>query len=73
MDLWRNSCGGDGRVAMELGCDYGDLGFDPEPEPVLVPDPSQDEKFSQHDVRRLVNTTFVFLQDIWGSRLADQQ
>ena len=54
MDSWRSSCGGDGRVAMELGCDYGDLGFDPEPEPVLVPDPSQqDEGFSQQDVRPL--------------------
>ena len=29
---------------MELGCDYGDLGFDPGPKPVLVPDPSQEEK-----------------------------
>ncbi len=58
---------------MELGCGYGDLGFDPEPKPVLVPDPSQDEKFSQQDVRRLINTTVVSLQDIWGSHLADQQ
>ena len=31
---------------MELGCDYGDLGFDPEPESVLVPDPSQDDRMS---------------------------
>ncbi len=58
---------------MELGCDYGDLRFVPEPESVPVADPSQDEKFSQQDVRRLVNTTFVLLQDIWGSHLADQQ
>ncbi len=57
---------------MDLGCDYGDLGFNPERESVLVPDPSQDEKFSQQDVRRLVHRTFVLLQDIWGSHLADQ-
>ena len=48
---------------MELGCDYEDLGFDPELESVPVPDPSQDD-LCQQDVRRLVNTTFVFLQDI---------
>ncbi len=73
MDSWRSSCGGDGRVAMELDGDYVDLGFDPEPEPVLVPDPNQGEKFGQQNFPRLVNTTFIFLQDIWGSRLADQQ
>ena len=59
-------------MAGEPGCGYGERGFDPEPESLPVPDPSQDD-FSQQDVRRLVHTTFVFLQDIWGSRLADQQ
>ena len=31
-------------MATELGCDYEDVRFGPEPEPVLVPDPSQEEK-----------------------------
>ncbi len=59
-------------MAWELGCDYREHGFDPELESLPVPDPSQDD-FSQEDVWYLAHTTFVFLQDVWGSHLADQQ
>ena len=57
---------------MELGCDYEDLGFDTEPKSLLVPDLGQDDRFNQEDVWYLVQTTFVLLQDVWGSLLADQ-
>ncbi len=59
-------------MVMVLGCDYGDHGFNPEPESVPVPDPTRDD-FGQEDVWYLVHTTVVFLRDIWGSHLADQQ
>ena len=59
-------------MATELGCDYGEYRFDLESESLPVPGPSQDD-LCQQDVRHLVNTIFVFLQDIWGSHLADQQ
>ena len=57
-------CVDDGRVVMELGCDYGDLAFDPEPKSVLDPDGSQDDRFNQENVWYLVHTTFVLLQDV---------
>ncbi len=60
-------------MAVELGCYYRDFGFNPEPKSVLVPDPSQDDRFNQEDVWYLIHTTFVLLQDVWGSRLVDQQ
>ncbi len=28
-DFWKSSCGGNGLVAMELGCDYRDFGSIP--------------------------------------------
>ncbi len=62
-DFRRSFCGDEGQMAMELSCDYEDRGFNPELESVPIPDPNQDD-FCQQDVRRLVNTTFILLQDI---------
>ncbi len=58
VDSQGSSWGDNSLVAMELGSDYGLL--DPGCDSVLVPDPSQVERFSQkEDVRHPVNTTSV--------------
>ena len=66
VDLWRRPRGDKGRVAMELGCDYGDLSSIlsvSQSLPIL--DLSQVERFSQQDVRHLVHTISALTVSSW--------